>query len=206
MLVRGGSGSVAKRWDNASRRSRPFPRRPTPALTLCPPFHPPPRQITRSASTTTSTNATKGSKGSRGPSIALFNPNEKDFKQKRDAVRESPKLLTRVQELRLLSKAEEAGLLSAAEKAGVSLSTIEKYGLLTKAEDLGILSAAVDRNTPGLLTFVALALFAAGPAVVYFVPEDTTALVALQAAVALVSILGGSAAFGAANLLGKLQK
>ena len=123
--------------------------------------------------------AAKGSKGSRGPSIALFNPNEKDFKQKRDAVRESPKLLTRVQELRLLSKAEEAGLLSAAEKAGVSLSTIEKYGLLTKAEDLGILSAAVDRNTPGLLTFVALALFAAGPAVVYFVPEDTTALVAL---------------------------
>merc|ERR1711924_398613 len=91
---------------------------------------------------------------------------------------------------------EEAGLLSAAEKAGLSLSTIEKLGLLTKAEDLGLISAALNRDTPGLVTGLALALFVAGPAVVYFVPEDSTTLVALQAVVALVCVLGGSAAFG----------
>ena len=96
-------------------------------------------------------------------------------------------------------------MLSAAEKAGVTLSTIEDLGLLTKAEDLGLISAAVDRETPGLLNAVALALFAAGPAAVYFLPEDTPTLVAVQAVVALVCVLGGSAAFGAATLLSKLR-
>ena len=145
-------------------------------------------------------------KGSRGVSIAFDNPLERGVaKQKKDATTEPPKLLTRVQELRLLSKLEEAGLLSAAEKAGVTLSTIEELGLLTKAEDLGLISAAVDRGTPGLLNAVALALFAAGPAAVYFLPEDTPTLVAVQAVVALVCVLGGSAAFGAATLLSKLQ-
>merc|ERR1719379_2104191 len=164
---------------------------------------------TRRVTTRSSTLLTKATKRSAGPrtSIELFNQNEKDFKQIRnsDAGGEQPKLLTRVQELRLLSKAEEAGLLSAAEKAGVTLAAIEELGLLTKAEDLGLISAAVDRGTPGLLNAVALALFAAGPAAVYFLPEDTPTLVAVQAVVALVCVLGGSAAFGAATLLSKLQ-
>jgi len=156
--------------------------------------------------TTARLGKTQGSRQSRGVSIAINNPLEKGVaRQKTEDSRESPKLLTRVQELRLLSKLEEAGLLSAVEKAGITLSTIEELGLLTKAEDLGLISAAVNRNTPGLVTTAALALFAAGPAVVYFVPEDTTAQIALQAVVALVCVLGGSAALGAANLLSTLQ-
>ena len=161
------------------------------------------RSVTRSM-TLTKAKATRGSKA--GQTMPLFNPNEKDFKKKKDDNREAPKVLTRVQELRLLSKLEEAGLLSAAEKAGITLSTVEDLGLLTKAENLGLVSAAVNRNTPTLVSTVALLLFAAGPATVYFVPEDSTALIALQVAVALVCTLGGSAAFGAASLLSKLQK
>jgi len=166
------------------------------------------RATTRSG--TLLTKATKGSKRS-GPrtSIEIFNPDEKNFKQLTNNEKRStssPKLLTRVQELRLLSKAEEAGLLSAAEKAGVTLAAIEKYGLLTKAENLGLISAAVDRNTPGLVSGLAWALFVTGPAVVYFVPDATPTQIAIQVAVSLVCILGGSAAFGAASFLKKLQE
>ncbi len=55
------------------------------------------RVVTRSNVTTTVAKAAKGTttKGSRGVSIPLFNPNEKDFKQKKDALSEQPKLLTR---------------------------------------------------------------------------------------------------------------
>ena len=56
------------------------------------------RVVTRSNVTTTVAKATKGtagSKGSRGVSMPLFNPNEKDFKQKKDASANAPKLLTR---------------------------------------------------------------------------------------------------------------
>ena len=105
----------------------------------------------------------------------------------------------------MLSKAEEAGLLTAAENAGLTLATIEKFGLLTKAEDLGLISAALNRNTPGAVSLLAWTLFAAGPATVYFVPDSTTTEVAIQVVVSLVCILGGSAAFGAASLLSKLQ-
>merc|ERR1712176_1715088 len=138
------------------------------------------RSVTRSM-TLTKAKATRGSKA--GQTMPLFNPNEKDFKKKKDDNREAPKVLTRVQELRLLSKLEEAG---------ITLSTVEDLGLLTKAENLGLVSAAVNRNTPTLVSTVALLLFAAGPATVYFVPEDSTALIALQVAVALVCTLGGS--------------
>lgn len=116
------------------------------------------------------------------------------------------KLLSRVEQLKLLSKAEKAGLLSAAENAGFSLSSIEKLGLLSKAEEFGALSAATDRNTPGALLTLALALLIAGPVFVYFVPEDSTPLVILQVLVASISVLGGSAAFAASNFVSELQK
>ncbi|KAG6546939.1 hypothetical protein Mapa_011555 [Marchantia paleacea] len=116
------------------------------------------------------------------------------------------KLLSRVEQLKLLSKAEKAGLLSAAENAGFSLSSIEKLGLLSKAEEFGALSAATDRNTPGALLTLALALLVAGPLFVYFVPEDSTPLVVLQVLVASISVLGGSAAFAASNFVSELQK
>lgn len=117
----------------------------------------------------------------------------------------SVKLLSRVEQLRLLSKAEKAGLLSAAEKFGLSLSKIESLGLLSKAEELGILSAATDPNTPGTLLNLAIVLLIAGPLCAYIVPDDSSWEVALQVAVALLSVVGGPAAFAGSNLVSKLQ-
>ncbi|XP_021901690.1 uncharacterized protein LOC110817449 [Carica papaya] len=116
------------------------------------------------------------------------------------------KLLTRVEQLKLLTKAEKAGLLSAAEKFGLSLSTIEKLDLLSKAEQLGVLSAATDRTTPGKLFTLSLGLLLLGPSCVYLLPEDYPWEVVLQLLVALASLLGGSAAFAAAQFVSKLQK
>ncbi|GAB4845376.1 hypothetical protein Ancab_038784 [Ancistrocladus abbreviatus] len=116
------------------------------------------------------------------------------------------KLLTRVEQLRLLTKAEKAGLLSAAEKFGLSLSTIEQLGLLSKAEEFGILSAATNPGTPSNLLSLSLGLLLLGPVCVYLVPEDYPWEVVLQAVVALVCVVGGSAAFAASNLVSNLQK
>ncbi|OIW19431.1 hypothetical protein TanjilG_09451 [Lupinus angustifolius] len=116
------------------------------------------------------------------------------------------KFLTRLEELKLLSKAEKAGLLSTAEKAGLSLSTIEKLGLLSKAEELGVLSAATDPGTPGALLTLSLGLLLFGPLFVYLVPDDNFGEVGLQVAVSLLSVLGGSAAFAASNIVSNLQK
>ena len=118
----------------------------------------------------------------------------------------SVKLLTRVEQLRLLTKAEKAGLLSAAEKSGLSLSTIERLGLLSKAEEFGFLSAATDPGTPSALFSLSLGLLVLGPACVYLVPEDYPWQIGLQVVVALLSVVGGSAAFGASNLVSDLQK
>ncbi|MFS7939653.1 hypothetical protein Hanom_Chr05g00454401 [Helianthus anomalus] len=116
------------------------------------------------------------------------------------------KLLTNVEKLRLLTKAEKAGLLSTAEKAGFSLSSIEKLGLLSKAEELGVLSAATDPSTPSALFTLSLALLGLGPFLVYLVPEEYPWEIGLQVVVALVSVVGGSAAFAASNFVSNLQK
>ena len=97
-------------------------------------------------------------------------------------------------------------MLSALEKSGVTLSALEKSGALSIAENLGLLSRAADRDTPGLLYTAAAALFAAGPAAVYAIPDSSPALVAVQALIAAVAVAGGSAAFGGASLLSALQK
>lgn len=116
------------------------------------------------------------------------------------------KLLTRVEQLKLLTKAEQAGLLSAAEKLGLSLSSIEKLGLLSKAEELGVLSAATDPGTPGALLSLSLGLLLLGPTCAFLVPEDYPWEVAVQVVVALVCVVGGSAAFAASNFVSNLQK
>ncbi|XP_074317054.1 uncharacterized protein LOC141653247 [Silene latifolia] len=116
------------------------------------------------------------------------------------------KLLTRVEQLRLLTKAEKAGLLSAVEKLGFSLSSIEQSGLLSKAEEFGVLSAATNPETPSSLLTLSLALLLLGPAFVFLVPEDYPWEVVLQVLVASVSVIGGSAAFAASNLVSNLQK
>ncbi|CAH9092776.1 unnamed protein product [Cuscuta europaea] len=116
------------------------------------------------------------------------------------------KLLTRVEQLRLLTKAEKAGVLSAAERLGLSLSTIERLGLLSKAEELGVLSAATDPGTPSGLFSLSIGLIVLGPVCVYFVPEDYPWQIGFQVLVAFISLVGGSAAFGASNLVSNLQK
>ena len=131
---------------------------------------------------------------------------EKTFRNKQTVAKPTPKILSRVQDLRLLSKLEQAGLLSLLEKNGLTLTVIEKSGLLSTAEKLGLISAAADRNTPSALYTLATALLVAGPALVYVTPDDSGALIALQAIGALTCILGGSAAFGGASLLSALQK
>nr|CAB3462427.1 unnamed protein product [Digitaria exilis] len=115
------------------------------------------------------------------------------------------KLLTNVEKLRLLTKAERAGLLSAAERAGLSLSAVERLGLLSKAEELGALSAATDPATPGALLALAVPLLAAGPAVVYLVPEEQAWQVAIQAVAALVCVVGGAGAVAASTFVSRLQ-
>jgi hypothetical protein len=57
-----------------------------------------------------------------------------------------------------------------------------------------------------LLNALTAILFLAGPAVVYLTPDDSPALIAVQAVVALLCVIGGSAAFGGASLLSTLQK
>lgn len=111
-----------------------------------------------------------------------------------------------MEQLKLLTKAEKAGLLSAVEKFGLSLSTIEKLGLLSKAEELGVLSAATDPGTPGALLSLSLGLLLLGPFCVYLVPEDYLWQIALQVVVALLCVVGGSAAFAASNFVSNLQK
>lgn len=138
--------------------------------------------------------------------VELFADKKGTIRSKVGGEASDVKLLTRVQELRLLSKAEESGLLSLLESLGLSLSFIESAGLLSKAESLGLFSIATDPSTPSKLLGAALVLLAAGPATAYFVPETSGGLVALQVVVALVSILGGSAAFGASQLIASLQK
>jgi hypothetical protein len=125
-----------------------------------------------------------------------------------DKVGEAPeviKLLSRVEQLRLLSKAEKAGLLTTTENLGFSLNKIERLGLLSKAEELGVLSAATNPNTPGALLTTSLVLLLLGPVFVYLVHETSTLLIALQVVVAAISVIGGSAAFGASNFVSTLQ-
>ena len=62
------------------------------------------------------------------------------------------------------------------------------------------------RKTPTLLYRVAFALYITGPLLVYAVPDSSTPLIAAQVVAALACLTGGTAAFGAASLLGTLQK
>ncbi|CAN0876944.1 hypothetical protein LINGRAHAP2_LOCUS11581 [Linum grandiflorum] len=141
------------------------------------------------------------------PMAAAQKSPSKTVTTKKGTTSSSPvKLLTRVEQLKLLTKAEKAGLLSAAEKFGLSLSSIEKLGLLSKAEELGVLSAATDPATPAALFTLSLGLLLLGPSCVLLVPEDYPWEVVLQTLVALVSVLGGSAAFAASSFVSNLQK
>ncbi len=64
----------------------------------------------------------------------------------------------------------------------------------------------VCRNTPTVLYRIAFALYGVGPLLVYAIPDSSIPLLVAQAVIALGCLTGGTAAFGAASLLGTLQK
>lgn len=132
---------------------------------------------------------------------------EEDFRDKTfETPKPAPRILSRMQELRLLSKLEDARLLSTLEKSGLTLSKIEQLGLLSLAEKAGVLSITSKRTTPALVFAIAIGLLALGPAVVYYTPDDSTASIIAQVAIAGFCALGGAAALGGASLLFSLQK
>jgi hypothetical protein len=123
------------------------------------------------------------------------------------------KLLGRLEELQLLSSLAEAGLLSSAEEAGVfskleaagAFSTLES--LLPLADDLKLLSTLeglLDVNA-GVLAAGGAALLLGEGALLYAVPDDSTALVALQAVTGLLAGGGAITLFGISALFSLLQ-
>ena len=135
--------------------------------------------------------------------VAPRSPRASSYPQVLAAAKQSkPKVIGKAAELRLIGKAvtaaEELGLLGIADS--VSLSQIEKAGLLSKGEAL-----IYDRGAPGTILALGFALAAAGSAAVYAIPDDSAALIAAQAVVGGVSVVGFGAALTGSNLLRKLQ-
>ncbi|KAL5722592.1 hypothetical protein ACHQM5_006098 [Ranunculus cassubicifolius] len=99
----------------------------------------------------------------------------------------------KLEQRKVLSNVEKSGLLSKAEELGVTLSSIEKLGLLSKAEDLGLLSLleTAAGYSPAALASVSLPLFVAAIGAIVLIPDDSTALVVAQ--YALASALGAGA-------------
>lgn len=62
------------------------------------------------------------------------------------------------------------------------------------------------RDTPGLLYTITLGLFIFGPVIVYLCPDNSNVLIGVQVLFAIVSVLGGAAAYSGANILDTLQK
>ncbi|KAK1257031.1 hypothetical protein QJS04_geneDACA020572 [Acorus gramineus] len=109
---------------------------------------------------------------------------------------------------KVLSNVEKAGLLSKAEELGLTLSSVEKLGILSKAEEFGLLSL-VERaagTSPSALASVALPLIVAAVAVVVITPDDSAALVAVQAILAAVLGVGAVGLFVGSVVLGGLQE
>merc|ERR1740138_1710331 len=108
--------------------------------------------------------------------------------EERGSTKEPVKILSRVEELKVLSGLAEAGVLSSAEEAGL-FSKLERAGgfsavekLLPLADDLKLLSTAEALlNVPAsALLGLAAVLLAGEFGLIYVVPDDSAALVALQ--------------------------
>ncbi|KAK9107760.1 hypothetical protein Syun_023771 [Stephania yunnanensis] len=113
-----------------------------------------------------------------------------------------------LEERKVLSNVEKAGLLSKAEELGFTLSSVEKLGLFSKAEDLGLLSLLEKTASvsPSVMASVALPLFVAAIAAIVIIPDDSVALVALQAALAGALVVGAVGLFVGSVVLGGLQE
>ncbi|KAH1126630.1 hypothetical protein AAZX31_06G181200 [Glycine max] len=114
----------------------------------------------------------------------------------------------KLEKRKVLSNVEKAGLLSKAEQLGFSLSSIEKLGVFSKAEELGLLSL-LDRAasfSPSVLASAAIPAFVAAIAAVVIIPDDSAALVAVQAVVAAALGVGAVGLFVGSVVLGGLQE
>lgn len=114
----------------------------------------------------------------------------------------------KLEKRKVLSTVEKAGLLSKAEELGVTLSSIEKLGLLSKAEDLGLLSLLETAAgfSPAVLASAALPLLLGAVVAVVVIPDDTAALVAVQALIGGLLAVGGVGLFVGSIVLEGLQE
>lgn len=123
------------------------------------------------------------------------------------------KVLTRLESLGLLTSLSETGLLSGAESAGL-FSKLEAAGAFSKAEKLlpladtfgvfGLLESLLLVDSSVLL-LGAVALLVGEVGLITVVPDDNTALVALQAVTGVAAGAGAATLFGASALFGTLQ-
>ncbi|RDX84476.1 hypothetical protein CR513_34467, partial [Mucuna pruriens] len=114
----------------------------------------------------------------------------------------------KLEKRKVLSNVEKAGLLSKAEELGFTLSSIEKLGVFSKAEELGLLSL-LERSasfSPSVLASAALPAFVAAIAAIVLIPDDSAALVAVQAVVAAALGVGAVGLFVGSVVLGGLQE
>ena len=123
------------------------------------------------------------------------------------------KVLSRLESLGLLTSLSEAGLLSGAESAGLfskleaagAFSTAEK--LLPLADKLNVFSLLeslllIDSS---VLSLGAVALLAGEVGLITVLPDDNTALVAVQAVTGVAAGAGALTLFAASALFGTLQ-
>ncbi|XP_034673575.1 uncharacterized protein LOC117904877 [Vitis riparia] len=109
---------------------------------------------------------------------------------------------------KVLSNVEKSGLLSKAEELGFTLSSIEKLGVFSKAEDLGLLSLLEKAASfsPSALASAALPIFVAAIAAIVLIPDDSSALIAVQALIAGALVVGATGLVVGSIVLGGLQE
>ncbi|GFP80118.1 hypothetical protein PHJA_000155200 [Phtheirospermum japonicum] len=114
----------------------------------------------------------------------------------------------KLEKRKVLSTVEKAGLLSKAEELGVTLSSIEKLGLLSKAEELGLLSLLENTAgvSPSVLASAALPVLVAAVVAVVVIPDDSVALLAVQAVIGGLLAVGGVGLFVGSLVLEGLQE
>ncbi|KAL4316267.1 hypothetical protein AHAS_Ahas15G0268000 [Arachis hypogaea] len=114
----------------------------------------------------------------------------------------------KLEKRKVLSNVEKAGLLSKAEELGLTLSSIEKLGVFSKAEELGLLSLLENAAgfSPSALASAALPAVVAAIAAIVLIPDDSAALVAVQAVVAAVLGVGAVGLFVGSVVLDGLQE
>ena len=114
----------------------------------------------------------------------------------------------KIEKRKVLSNVEKSGLLSKAEELGLTLSSIEKLGVFSKAEELGLLSLLekAARSSPSALASAALPILVAAILAIVLIPDDSTALVAVQAVIAGGLVVGAAGLFVGSVVLGGLQE